>query len=167
MGVSFQRAGRVTSAKERRRNESPGIDIGPSPPRATKIKETSAAGMTAGFANAVRIRFLAACVPASIGDGLPVFRNDVVADITAENPDRGFGRERWKVAQMRHLCLAFVAAAARDGFVSGCHKHGRVSILMGVEGGHDSIMRQCRPRLVVNTAHPGSSTVAPTREARR
>jgi hypothetical protein len=29
-----------------------------------------------------------------------------------------------------------------------------VSMLRGVEGGIDSIMRQGRPRLVVNTAHP-------------
>jgi hypothetical protein len=126
MGVSFQRAGGVTSAEECC-NKSSDSAINAAPHCATKIEEESAGDLT-GFA-------AGSCLVAS-PVGLPVFRNHVIADIATENPDRGRSRERRKVAQMRHLCIAFIAAAARNGFVRGGHGHGQLC--------HESEAATCR-----------------------
>jgi hypothetical protein len=93
---------------------------------------------------------------------LPVFRNDVIATVAAENPDRGRRRERRKVAQMRHLCRAFVAATARNNFIRRCHgQHGRSEHPQGSRR-RRSFHHAPRPATPCGQyGSPGSFTVAP------
>ena len=75
-----------------------------------------------------------------------------------ERPRAAEGRSN---ASSRHrICRNGAAEQSRQVPWSTRHPHWS-------EGGHDSIMRPCRPRLAVNTAHPVVLRECPTREARR
>jgi hypothetical protein len=124
MGVAVQSAGGVGCA-EKCRNETPERDIDATPHRAAKIEEKPAGDLIGSGTDTADFRA-----------GLPVFRNHMVAGVAAKNPDRRCRREGRKVAQMRHLCIAFIAAPLRNGFIRGGHGHGPLC--------HESEAATCR-----------------------
>lgn len=58
--------------------------------------------------------------------GLPLFRDDIIANVAAENSDCRSTLEGWKVAQMFHLRVASLASAALSILLSGSRRHVRV-----------------------------------------
>jgi hypothetical protein len=62
-------------------------------------------------------------------EGSPLLRNHMVAGIAAEYPHGGAADDGLKVAQMRHISIAFIAdarwhvrAIGRGNRIGGCHE---------------------------------------------
>jgi hypothetical protein len=89
----------------------------------------------------------------------PVFGNDMVAAVAAENPDRAGARQWRKVAQMRHLRIAFIAAAARNRFFSGCHS-------IEASGGAFAQAPPCEGGFDLSSGNRNGSAVSPAQHRR-